>query len=111
MTRRYSSDPMMASLDYLSGKRSLGKEPEEYGMEGFEIFVNNKRYTTPSEELTGDQIKQLAGIPPNYELFIVHGNDSTPIGPTQEVEIKNGEHFRAIPPGTFGRNVITSVRG
>lgn len=71
-------------------------------MTKFEIFVNNKRFTTDDEQLTGDQIKALASVPEDYELFLVHGNDSTPIGPNQIVQVKNGEHFRAIPPGTFG---------
>ncbi len=80
-------------------------------MPEFEIFVNNKRFTTDSDQLTSDQIKQLASIPPNYELFVVHGNESVPIGPSQTVEIRNGEHFRAIPPGTFGTDAITSAGG
>ncbi len=71
-------------------------------MTELEIFVNNRRFTTTSSLLTGNQIKQLAGVPLNYELFLVHGNESEPIGPEQEVSIKNGEHFRAVPPGTFG---------
>ena len=75
-------------------------------MPEFEIFVNNKRFTTSSAQLTGDQIKQLASIPKDYELYLVHGNDSQPIGPTQNVDIKNGEHFRAIPPGTFGSYAV-----
>jgi hypothetical protein len=79
-------------------------------MPEYEIFVNNKRFTTSSEQLTGDQIKSLAGVPADYELFLVHGNDSDPIGPSQEVVIKNGEHFRAIPPGTLGNNVAASTR-
>jgi hypothetical protein len=78
-------------------------------MDQFEIFVNNKRLTTSSAMLTGDQIKALAGVPANYELFLVHGNDSDAIQPTQEVPIKNGEHFRAIPPGTFGHDASTTT--
>ncbi len=79
-------------------------------MPEFEIFVNGKRFTTTSSELTGDQIKNLASIPQNYELFLVHGNESEPIGPTQPVIIKNGEHFRAIPSGTFGYVASTTRR-
>ncbi len=71
-------------------------------MPEFEIFINNKRYTTQAEQLTGNQIKNLALIPEGYELFEVIQGKSEPVGPDQEVQIKNGEHFRAIPPGTFG---------
>ena len=75
-----------------------------------EIFVNNKRFTTSADQLTGDQIKVLAQVPADYELILVHGNDSVPIGPSQEVQIKNGEHFRAIPPGSLGNNAPTPTR-
>ena len=71
-------------------------------MTEFEIFVNNKHFRTDKEQLAGDDIKKLAGVPADYELYLVHGNESTPIGPTQVISIKNGDHFRAIPPGTFG---------
>ena len=74
----------------------------------FEIFVNNQRLTTSATQLTGAQIKQLARVPDNYELFLVHGNDSQPVADSQSVEIKNGEHFRAIPPGTFGKYDVAS---
>jgi hypothetical protein len=71
-------------------------------MAQFEIFVNNRRFTTDAVQLKGNQIKSLAGVPADYELFLVHGKDSEPIGPDQVVTIKNGDHFRAIPPGTLG---------
>lgn len=70
----------------------------------FTIFVNHKPLKTTQAELTGDQIKTLATVPLNYELFRLEGDKSIPVGPTEVVKIKNGEHFRAIPPGTFGSN-------
>jgi multiubiquitin len=72
------------------------------GKHEFVIFVNNKQFKTDQTELTGDQIKALASVPSNYELFRVEGDKSMPVGPNEEVKISNGEHFRAIPPGTFG---------
>ena len=77
-------------------------------MQEFEIFINEKLFKTTSPSLTGDQIKALANVPSNYELFLTHGNMSEPVGPNQSIEIKNGEHFRAIPPGTFGDNNATA---
>jgi hypothetical protein len=68
----------------------------------YEIFVNDKRFTTDQSQLTGNQIKSLAGVPDAYELFLVKGNTSEPIGSQQVVKIENGMHFRAIPSGTFG---------
>jgi len=68
----------------------------------FNIFVNNKEFQTEAHELTGSQIKQLAGIPADYELFEVRGDQTVPVGNEQTVHIHDNLHFRAIPAGTFG---------
>ncbi len=72
------------------------KEPE------FTTFVNNKEFRTSEHELTGLQIKELAGVPTDYELFEVKGDQTVPVGNDQVVHIHNDLHFRAIPAGTFG---------
>ncbi len=66
------------------------------------IFVNNKPIETEKEELTGGQIKELAGVPADYELFEVKGNHTVPVGNEEKVKVHNNQHFRAIPAGTFG---------
>jgi hypothetical protein len=76
----------------------------------FVIFVNNKPFKTAATQLTGDQIKALATVPSNYELFRIEGDKSIPVGPNEEVKIKDGEHFRAIPPGTFGLHASYPAR-
>jgi len=68
------------------------------------LFVNNQRFKTTEQELTGTQIKALAGIPSDYELFHVEGTNSVPLGDADHVQLHAGEHFRAIPSGTFGTN-------
>jgi multiubiquitin len=72
------------------------------------IFVNNQPVKTTEHELTGTQIKTLAGIPPEYELFRVEGKNSVPVGNDDRVRLHENEHFRAIPSGTFGENGFTS---
>jgi hypothetical protein len=72
------------------------------------IFVNNKELTTIERELTGAQIKALAGVPGEYELFQVKGDQTVPIGNDEVVKVHNNEHFRAIPAGTFGHHDFTS---
>jgi hypothetical protein len=69
----------------------------------FTFFVNNKPVETDEHELTGSAIKALAEVPADYELFEVKGDQSVPVGNDQVVHIHNDQHFRAIPPGTFGR--------
>jgi hypothetical protein len=73
------------------------------------LFVNNQRFKTTEQELAGAQIKSLAGIPSDYELFHVEGTNSLPVGDAQRVRLHSGEHFRAIPSGTFGNNGYPST--
>jgi len=75
---------------------------KEHNEHQFTIFVNNKEFHTDKHELTGAQIKTLAGIPADYELYEVKGDQTVPIGNDQVVRIHNDIHFRAIPAGTFG---------
>jgi hypothetical protein len=72
------------------------------------IFVNNQPFKTDKHELAGAQIKALAGVPADYELFEVQGGKTVAIGDNQEVHIHDGLHFRAIPSGTFGQRDATA---
>ena len=74
----------------------------------FTIYVNNNPFTTHEHQLTGAQIKQLANVPADYELFEVRGDQTIPVGNDQEVRIHDKLHFRAIPAGTFGTRGTTS---
>lgn len=74
----------------------------------FTIFVNNNPFTTHEHHLTGAQIKELAKVPADYELFEVRGDQTVPVGNDQEVQIHEKLHFRAIPAGTFGTRVATA---
>lgn len=74
----------------------------------FTIFVNNKSFTTHQHQLTGGSIKSLAGVPADYELFQVKGDQTVAVGNEQLVHIHSNEHFRAIPAGTFGLHVVTA---
>jgi hypothetical protein len=70
--------------------------------ESIEIFVNNQPVLSSDREMTGDQIKTLAGLPTDYALYIVRGAESVPVSGTDAVHLHEREHFRAIPAGTFG---------
>jgi hypothetical protein len=76
--------------------------PDEHRGHEITIFVNNQPLKTAEHELTGAQIKDLAGVPPDYELFRVEGQRSFPVPNDERVHLHEGEHFRAIPSGTFG---------
>jgi hypothetical protein len=75
--------------------------PEDHQIK---IFVNNTAFTTTEKEITGAQIKALANIPSDYELFEVQGEHTVPVGNEQIVKLHENLHFRAIPAGTFGAN-------
>jgi len=79
----------------------MAKEP---GKHEIRIYVNNQPFETAEDELAGSQIKALAGIPAEYELFRVEGQNSVPVGNDQRVRLHENEHFRAIPSGSFGQN-------
>ena len=68
----------------------------------FTILVNNQAYETDQHTLTGMQIKSLAGVPGDYELYLVRGAETVPVTNDQEVHIHERMEFRAIPAGTFG---------
>ena len=61
------------------------------------IFVNKKKIEIAEENLTGAQILQRAGFKADeYDLFLVHGQQSDKIAPDQSIHIENGMHFNAI---------------
>lgn len=69
------------------------------------FFVDNTKYDTERTSLNGGEIKEIAGVLPNYQLFLEsHGQDPDRM-------ISDGEsltigtpphHFYAVPPATFG---------
>jgi len=78
------------------------EKADKKGKSKITIFVNNKDFDTDEKELTGGQIKEIAGVPADYELFEVKGSHTVPIGNEEKVKLHNKQQFRAIPAGTFG---------
>ncbi len=65
----------------------------------FEIFVNGTKFEVTTDDLTGTQIKQLAGIPVADLLEERSKDDWLTINNDQEIEVKSGLHFRTHPGG------------
>ena len=69
------------------------------------FFVDAKRYETAKTALTGAEIKVIANVAPNYQLFLEEEGDKPDkgisdgegVGVTERVK-----HFFAVPPATFG---------
>lgn len=68
------------------------------------FYVDNKEYSTDKNFLTGLEIKNIAGVPGNYQLFHEEeGNKpDRAISDGDTVAIGHKEHFFAVPPATFG---------
>ena len=69
------------------------------------FFVDAKRYETAKTAVTGAEIKVIANVAPNYQLFLEEEGDKPDkgisdgegVGVTERVK-----HFFAVPPATFG---------
>lgn len=69
------------------------------------FFVDNKKYETDRTSLKGLEIKTMAQVPANYQLFLEEkGNDpDRVISDGEDVNLQNPpKHFYAVPPATFG---------
>jgi hypothetical protein len=63
-----------------------------------EIHIDNKGYKAPKNPMTGHELKQLSGVPANYDLWKkVPGKDDDRIKDDQSVQLKNGDHFYSAP--------------
>lgn len=69
------------------------------------FFVDAKKYETAQTALTGAEIKAIAGVAANYQLFLEEqGSDpDKAIGDGEAVNLaERVKHFFAVPPATFG---------
>jgi len=68
------------------------------------IRINQRHYKVEVEEMSGAQLKELAGIPAANLLFReVRGpGDDEQISDATVVHLHNGDEFYDMPPGNFG---------
>jgi hypothetical protein len=72
----------------------------------YHFFVDNKKYDTSQSTLTAMEIKTVAAVPSNYQLFLEErGKDpDRGLSDTEAIPLDNPpKHFFAVPPATFGR--------
>jgi hypothetical protein len=73
----------------------------------YHFFADAKRYETEKSVLTGLEIKNIASLPGNYQLFLEEEGDTPDraISDADTVVLDHREkHFFAVPPATFGNN-------
>ena len=71
----------------------------------YHYFVDAKRYEAEKQYLSGADIKQRAGVPPNYQLFLEEEGETPdkPISDGDSVDLAGRiKHLYAVPPATFG---------
>lgn len=73
------------------------------------ILINSRPHKAPKPQMTGLEIKQLAGGQLDYLLVLVvkepdsvAGGDDKQINDDQVVDLKSGMRFRIVNPATFG---------
>ena len=79
------------------------KEPDQ---DKYIFFIDGKEIVTEHSSLTGQEIKAMARIPGEYQLFLEKEGDEPDqaISDDDAVDLsKPNKHFYAVPPATFGR--------
>lgn len=61
-----------------------------------EITVNHKKVKVP-KETTGAEIKRLAEVGSDFQLFLVKHGDETEIGDDEPITVRKGMKFSATP--------------
>ena len=80
----------------------MAHPPEKY-----KFKVDDKHFESADAELTGKQIKEIAGVPPSHQLFLEAPGESRPDRQILDGDIVNLaepgiEKFYSVPPATFG---------
>lgn len=71
----------------------------------YKFFVDAKPFETNETALKGLQIKQIAGINQQFQLFLEEEGDKPDkaISDGEAVDMRGKDkHFFAVPPATFG---------
>lgn len=75
------------------------------GKKEFTLYIDAKRYETTQRSITGADIKRLASIPPDYQVFLEEEGDKpdVAVSDAQGIDLEGKiKHFYAVPPATFG---------
>ena len=78
----------------------------EHKPPNYHFFVDNKKFDTEHASLNGQEIKAIAGVAANYQLFLEEHGDAPDraISDGDGLDLHNPpKHFYAVPPATFGR--------
>jgi E2/UBC family protein E len=73
------------------------------------VIVNNRPFHLENDEVSPEQLRGLVDLPSDYEVWKIVGSPdpegqlpANDVQVTGIMEVKNGDRFRVVPPGTFG---------
>lgn len=66
------------------------------------IFINDDRYEVDDKTMTGAELKALAALPAEYQLFLEEKGDDRQIRDDETVKLRKEMKFYSLPPATFG---------
>jgi hypothetical protein len=71
----------------------------------YHFFVDGTKYETEKNQLSGLEIKTIAGVEGTYQLYLEEEGETPDraISDGETVSLEHGvKHFFAVPPATFG---------
>lgn len=77
----------------------------EHAQHKYHFFVDDKKYETEQASMNGLQIKTVASVPANFQLFLeAHGEDPDQLISDAAVVTfdKEVRKLYSVPPATFG---------
>lgn len=66
------------------------------------IEIDGKEYPVSEQTMTGAQLKALAGIASEYQLFLEQPGEDRSVGDNDSIKLNNSMKFYSLPPATFG---------
>jgi len=60
------------------------------------IYVNNRAVAIEQSHVTGAELKEKAGVPADFALYVERGGNLVEIGDTERIEVHPDERFRAV---------------
>lgn len=83
---------------------ALGDEVDNVANKKIKIFINDVKYMAPKPEMTGAELKALAGIAPENQLFedAPGHHDDPQVFDDVQFDLKSGMKFYDVPVGNLG---------
>ena len=84
----------------------MESKSKDEGEHAIVIHIDKKEFRAPKNPMTGRELKELGGVPANYDLWHkIPGKDDQRVADDESVQLKNGDHFYSAPstlnPGAY----------